>query len=110
MDTITSASEIEALFKQGRRAGTELLVAIALATPDRRGRDGRVVFVAGKKLGGAVLRNRCKRVAREAVRRTGGPWAGYDVAVLSRAGIATAAPAQVDQALLAALRRVGVAR
>jgi ribonuclease P protein component len=110
VDTITSASEIDALFKQGRRAGTELLVALALPTPDRRGPEGRVVFVAGKKLGGAVLRNRCKRVARESVRRMAGPWPGFDVAIVARGGIATAAPGEIDAALQSALRRLKVAQ
>ena len=110
MNNITSASEIDALFKQGRRAGTELLVVLTLPTPDRRGPEGRVVFVAGKKLGGAVLRNRCKRVVREAVRRAGGPWAGADVALLARRGTATAPPAELDAALATALRRLGVPR
>ena len=34
----------DALFKQGRRAGTELLVVLAHPTPERRGPEGRVVF------------------------------------------------------------------
>jgi len=110
VNTITSASEIDALFKQGRRAGTELLIVLTLPTPDRRGPEGRVVFVAGKKLGGAVHRNRCKRVVRDAVRRAGGPWPGADVALLARRGTATAAPSELDAALTAALRRLGVSR
>lgn len=108
--TITSASEIDALFKQGRRAGTDLLVVLSLPTPPRRGPEGRVVFVAGKKLGGAVWRNRCKRVMREAVRRGDGPWEGRDVAVVARKGAATAPPALLDDALSSALRRLGVLR
>ena len=108
MKTITSASEIDALFKKGRRAGTELLVVLTLPTPERRGPEGRVVFVAGKKLGGAVVRNRCKRVVRDAVRRAGGPWAGADVALLARKGTATATPDALDEGLARGLRRLGV--
>ena len=108
MRTISSASEIDALFKQGRRAGTELLVALSLPTPSRRGPEGRVVFVAGKRVGGAVWRNRCKRVMRETVRRAGGPWEGRDVAIVARKGVATASPAALDEALSPALGRLGV--
>ena len=39
----------------------------------------RVAFIAGKKLGGAVVRNRCRRVLREAVRHENGAWPGWDV-------------------------------
>lgn len=65
------------------------------------------MFVAGRKLGNAVVRNRCKRVMREAARRGGAPWAGKDVALMARVGTATAAPDELDAAvrrLLAQLR------
>jgi ribonuclease P protein component len=83
---------------------------LTLPTPERRGPEGRVVFVAGKKLGGAVLRNRCKRVVRDTVRRASGPWTGTDVALLARRGTATATPAELDESLATALRRLGVVR
>jgi ribonuclease P protein component len=108
--TLTSSSEIDALFKTGRRGGTELLVVLKTQTPQGRGPQGRVLFVAGKKLGDAVMRNRCKRVMREAVRRVGGPWPGSDVAVMARAGVATASPAAIDASLVDGLRRAGVTR
>jgi ribonuclease P protein component len=85
-----------------------MILALASKTPERRGPEGRVVFVAGKKLGGAVMRNRCKRVMREAVRRSGGPWSGFDVAIVARKDTATAAPERIDTALEAALRKCGV--
>lgn len=110
MQTVTSATEIDALFKHGKRAGTELLVALTLPTPERRGPSGRVVFVAGKKMGGAVMRNRCKRVLRATVRRAGGPWGAWDVALVARKGAATATPEALDAALSSALRRSGVVR
>jgi ribonuclease P protein component len=110
MRTLKSPSEIDALFKAGRRGSTALILVLSTATPEQRGPEGRVVFVAGKKLGGAVTRNRCKRVLREAVRRAGGPWAGFDVAVIARKDTATASVAALDAALAAALRAGGVDR
>jgi ribonuclease P protein component len=109
VQTLTSSFEIDALFKSGRRAGTALLVVLSAPTPEGRGREGRVLFVAGKKLGGAVVRNRSKRVLRAAVRRAGGPWPGRDVALMARSGAATAMPAELDSALEQALRRARVA-
>lgn len=110
MRTLKSPSEIDALFKSGRRGSTDLIVILSAITPTRRGPEGRVVFVAGKKIGGAVMRNRCKRVLREAVRRAGGPWAGWDVALVSRARIASAPPAAIDTALREGMRKAGVSR
>ena len=110
MRTLKAPSEIDALFKAGRRGSTDLLMVLSTQTPPRRGPEGRVVFVAGKKLGGAVMRNRCKRVMRAAFRRAGGPWSGHDVALVARAGTPTATPAALDAALASALRRVGIER
>ena len=64
--------------------------------------------VAGRRLGGAVLRNRCKRVLREACRRVGGPWPRYDVALIARPGADTADAAELDAQLDRLLDRLGV--
>jgi ribonuclease P protein component len=103
MHTLKAPSEIDTLFRSGRRGSTDLVLVLSIRTPERRGPEGRVVFVAGKKLGGAVVRNRCKRVLREAVRRCSGPWDGFDVAVVARAATATASPTALDAALRSAL-------
>jgi ribonuclease P protein component len=108
MRTLKAPSEIDALFRAGRRGSTDVILILSTRTPEQRGPEGRVVFVAGKKLGGAVMRNRCKRVLRDAVRRAGGPWSGFDVAVVARKDAATAAPARLDLSLAAALRKAGV--
>lgn len=50
---------------------------------DTGGRVGRVAFVAPKRLGNAVFRNRCKRVLREAGRESGLPLEGRDVIMLA---------------------------
>jgi ribonuclease P protein component len=108
MRTLKAPSEIDALFKSGRRGSAGLVLVLSTRTPERRGPEGRVVFIAGKKLGGAVHRNRCKRVLREAVRRCGGPWDGFDVAVVARTGTASALPEALDAALIGAIRSSGV--
>jgi ribonuclease P protein component len=107
MRTITATADIDKLFKAGRRASHALVVVLAADSPEARDQRGRVVFVAGRKLGGAVVRNRCKRVLRESCRRTGGPWPGKDVALVARAGIATAAPDEIDEAIRGLIRRLG---
>jgi len=69
---------------------------------------GRVMFVAGKKLGNAVVRNRCKRVMREAARHAGAPWPGFDVAVMARIGTATAGRDELTSALDRLLAKLGI--
>jgi ribonuclease P protein component len=108
MLTIKSPSEMERVFRVSRRGSHSLLIVLISETPDGRDPGGRVAFIAGKKLGGAVIRNRSKRVMREAVRRTGGPWAGHDVVLIARAGTREAPPEQMDGALVRLLHKTRV--
>jgi ribonuclease P protein component len=109
MDTIKSSREIDAIFRGAKRATHPLLIVLAAQTPERRGRAGRVAFVAGKRMGGAVARNRSRRVLRATTHRAGGPWPEWDVVLISRQGTAQAAPEDMDRALADALKRTGVA-
>jgi ribonuclease P protein component len=102
---IKAADDIERAFKQGHRYSTPLFILIIDATPKQRDQNGRVAFAAGKKLGNAVLRNRCKRVMREATRRCGGPWPGHDVILVAKKSVATASPDRIDEQLLKTIDR-----
>lgn len=110
METIRSPREIEHMFDCAKRVAHPLLAVLVTERSCDRGPEGRVVFIAGRKIGNAVLRNRCKRVLREMARRAGGAWSGYDVALIARPATATAGPEELDSALGAALRRLGVAQ
>lgn len=105
VNTIKSPRDIDALFKGGRRGSHQLVTALISATPDGRGQEGRVVFVAGKRIGNAVFRNRAKRVLRASVRRLGGPWPGIDVALVARGGTGSASADDLDRAILRAVDR-----
>lgn len=110
MRTLTAHSEIDRLFAGGRRVSNPALLVLGAPTSGEPGSTGRVMFVAGKRLGGAVLRNRCKRVMREAVRRSAGPYAGWDIAVIARPATPQASPDVLDEALERALNVLGVRR
>lgn len=82
--TIKSNKEVDKLFKEGRRVNTSLVAARIIQTSEERDLTGRVAFVAGKKLGNAVFRNRCKRVMRVMVKDAGGPWPGCEIVFIAR--------------------------
>lgn len=66
MDIIKSSSDITRVFKYGRRFGRGPSMLLVLEDEKQHGKPGRVAFVAGKKLGNAVWRNRAKRRMRAA--------------------------------------------
>lgn len=107
METVRASHEIERMFAEGRRASHPLLVMLATETPSRRGPRGRVAFIAGKRLGGAVVRNRAKRVMREAARHCG-PWPGWDVALIARPDSTSARADELEAAMRGLAGRLGL--
>ena len=104
---LTSSAGFKAVYVRGRSYATDLIIVYVL----RRAGGSRVRFgfSAGRKLGGAVQRNRAKRLMREAARTllpqiTG----GWDIVVLGRRGIAQSAFTDVLADLENLLGRAGV--
>jgi len=91
VSTIKSSREIDSIFRDSRRVAHPLVIALISNTPQGRGPEGRVAFVAGRRIGSAVRRNRAKRVLRAATRAAGGPWSGFDVVLIAtgKTGAAT---------------------
>lgn len=110
VSTIRSSREIDRLFASARRATNKFVIVLVATTPEGRGPEGRVAFVAGKKLGNAPLRNRSKRVLRATAAALGAPWAGHDVVLIARAGTAAATSAELRASLEHALHKAGLAR
>ena len=63
--TLKRKSQFDLVYSQGRRATCAALVLIHLESAP----EPQVAFVASRKIGGAVARNRAKRVMREAFRQ-----------------------------------------
>ena len=69
----------------------------------------RVGVTASRRLGGAVARNRAKRLLREAARHLYPQFgAGWDVMLIARNGILKAKEPQVEEALASLLKRAGL--
>ena len=106
MDTIKSSADISSIFSHAKRIHTSYLTLLVVPRQHGRSEDGngRVAFIAGKKLGGAVWRNSAKRRMREICRALGGPWQGYDVVFLAKGRVTEAAYDDVLAACDAAVR------
>ncbi len=106
METIKSKQEFETVFSQGRRYSHPLVRMTVLRGGE--GNQGRIAFVAAKRLGNAVFRNRCKRVLREAARSSELPARGADIILFATRGTNGSSPAEVSKALDGLLARAGI--
>ena len=106
--TIKSNADINLLFNKGKRVNTPELSLIVLCNEGQHDREGRVAFIAGKKLGNAVWRNKAKRRMREACRELGGPFPGYDVAFVARKNVTEHSYSDIVLHLRNSLQKTGM--
>ena len=103
--------EFERIRQNGRSWPHRFFVLIVLPHPDRPEAPPQIGVAAGKKLGGAVTRNRLKRKLREAVRQVyPNIQSGVDMILIARAPMAEASVAQIATALAETLQRAGIWR
>ena len=97
-------AEFRAAFDQGRRANGRFMTV--LLRPNQLP-VARLGVVASKKLGGAVQRNRAKRLVRDIFRRhkLEPALAGHDIVVIPRRELLDAASSAVEADYQAVLRR-----
>lgn len=108
MKTIKSRQDFEHVFSQGRRFNHPL-IRMTICESVGEGDSGRVAFVGAKRLGCAVVRNRSKRVMREAARSCGFPVTGYDIILFATPKTRVSSPQEMDKALRSLMKRAGVA-
>lgn len=90
--------QFQAVYKTGKSYANKYLVLYVL--PNTEGQR-RIGFAVGKRLGGAVVRNRIKRLLREAVRlNQHGLKQGVDLILIGRQPIVGKDFASVNKAVL----------
>jgi ribonuclease P protein component len=103
-DRLRDGRAIGAVLRGRRKRGGERLVVHVLERGDER--PARLAVVASRKVGGAVQRNRAKRLLREAARsRSWDP--GIDVVLVARGACARSGYAEVVTELHRAMRALG---
>lgn len=94
-------------FARVRKEGRPWPHALLVLSAASNGMDvTRVGFVVGKRVGKAHVRNRVKRILREAIRRQlPCLYEGYDLVISGKPAVADQPYAQVEAALLRQLRQ-----
>ena len=104
--TLTANGEFRALYHRGKSA---IHPAVVVYVRPNRQQALRLGITTGKKLGGAVQRNRCRRIIREAFRllvpqMTG----GWNIVCVARHRALTMKSQQMQTVLQKLLRELGV--
>lgn len=110
MDVIKSKQDIENIFKHGKWF-KHSFVSILINKRVLNERDhisGRVAFIAGKKTGNAVERNKAKRLLREAARAQNLPYQNYDILLVASKQTKDMSFKQINEALAKVLMRAGL--
>ncbi len=102
-EVLRGDKDFNAVYKKGKSVGDRYVVIFY----KRNGLDyNRIAFLASKKVGNAVTRNRARRLMKESVRTTDPiDKEGYDIIFIARKTIAGAGQNDVNRSIGNALRR-----
>jgi ribonuclease P protein component len=104
---IRRRGEFQRVFDGGRRAHGRHLTIITTPAP---GPDSRLGIVASKKLGGAVVRNRAKRLIREMFRTEPALSRAADLVIIAKPSVVHVQSSDVVSDYRTTLRRLNLSK
>lgn len=102
---IKSSEDISVVLKKGKKFHSPLFTMFMMKTPEHRDPCGRVAFIAAKRLGNAVWRNRSKRVLRAAFRDASALTHGYDIILMAKRSTEKAGSLAVSEEIVRILSK-----
>ncbi len=104
--TLRKTEDFNAVYKKGKSSGSKYVVVLYKSNETG---FTRTAFIASKKVGNSVKRNRARRLMKEALRLSGIVLPkGCDILFIARSGIADVKCADVQRSIEAALKRTGL--
>lgn len=106
-NVLRKKSDFSAIYNKGKSVGDRYVVLFYRKNGLTYNRTG---FLASKKVGNSVKRNRARRLMKESYRQlsSGLPHGGYDFIIIARNTISGKKCADVEKSLRSAFRRTGV--
>ena len=104
--TLTRNNDFRRLYAKGRSYATSVLVTYVMKN---RSRNIRIGITTSKKIGKAVLRNRSRRIIREAFRSISGELTpGYDLVFVARGKTPFVKSSDILRSMKKELKEAGV--
>lgn len=105
-DILRNQRDFNSVYKKGSSRGSRFVVVLYRKNHLRR---TRIAFVASKKVGNSVMRNRARRLMRESYRLMDPkPGAGYDIIFVARKTINGQKMKDVQKSMFGALKGAGL--
>lgn len=105
-EILRRSSDFSSIYKKGKSVGDRFVVVFCRKNELPY---NRIAFLASKKVGNSVTRNRARRLMKESYRQISEKLAvGYDIIFIARKTIINTKCADVKKSIEAAARRAGI--